>query len=43
MVASALSEQLDTTVKVTMGRKKGRVTMEFADLEDLERILAALG
>lgn len=41
-IASALSEQLETTVKVTMSRKRGRVTVDFADLEDLERILAAL-
>lgn len=33
-----LAEHLDTKVAVSMGAKRGRVTIEFADLEDLERI-----
>ena len=33
-----LAEHLDTKVSVTMGAKRGRVSIEFADLEDLERI-----
>jgi ParB family chromosome partitioning protein len=33
-----LAAHLDTTVNVQMSAKKGRVTIEFADLEDLERI-----
>jgi ParB family transcriptional regulator, chromosome partitioning protein len=33
-----LAEHLDTTVGVQMGAKRGKVTIEFADLEDLERI-----
>jgi ParB family transcriptional regulator, chromosome partitioning protein len=33
-----LAEHLDTNVSVQMTAKKGRVTIEFADLEDLERI-----
>jgi ParB family transcriptional regulator, chromosome partitioning protein len=33
-----LGEHLETRVRVTMGPKKGKVTIEFADLEDLERI-----
>jgi len=33
-----LAEYLETRVKVQMGTKKGRVTVDFADLEDLERI-----
>ena len=33
-----LAEHLDTRVSVQMSAKKGRVTIEFADLEDLERI-----
>lgn len=32
------SQYLDTTVKVTMGPRKGRVAIDFADLEDLERL-----
>jgi ParB family transcriptional regulator, chromosome partitioning protein len=33
-----LAEQLDTRVKINVGPKRGRVVIEFADLEDLERI-----
>jgi ParB family chromosome partitioning protein len=37
-----LAEHLDTRVSVQMTAKKGRVTIEFADLEDLERIYRAM-
>ena len=37
-----LSDQLDTRVKVDMGPKRGKVVIEFADLEDLERIYRAM-
>lgn len=33
-----LAERLETRVKVQMGAKRGRVTVDFADLEDLERL-----
>lgn len=33
-----LADRLDTRVAVQMGAKRGRVMIEFADLEDLERI-----
>jgi ParB family chromosome partitioning protein len=33
-----LSNHLDTRVSIEMGSKKGKVTVEFATLEDLERI-----
>lgn len=33
-----LAEHLDTKVAVSMGTKRGRVSIDFADLEDLERI-----
>jgi ParB family chromosome partitioning protein len=33
-----LADALDTRVGVQMGAKRGRVTIDFADLEDLERI-----
>ncbi len=33
-----LSERLSTTVRVQMGAKKGRMTVDFATLSDLERI-----
>jgi len=37
-----LSQHLDTTVKVDMGAKKGRVIIDFASLEDLERLYRAM-
>ncbi|MBI2709839.1 MAG: ParB/RepB/Spo0J family partition protein [Actinobacteria bacterium] len=37
-----LSDRLETRVKVMMGAKRGRVTIEFAGLEDLERIYRAM-
>ena len=37
-----LSRHLDTRVKVEMSAKKGRVTVEFGSLEDLERIYRAM-
>lgn len=37
-----LAEHLETRVSVQMSSKKGRVTIEFADLEDLERIYRAM-
>lgn len=33
-----LAEHLQTRVSVTMGSKRGKVVIDFADLEDLERI-----
>jgi ParB family chromosome partitioning protein len=35
---SLLSEHLQTNVSVSMGSKLGKVVVDFADLEDLERI-----
>lgn len=40
--AEELSDRLDTRVQVTMGRSKGRVTIEFAGVDDLERIVTVL-
>ncbi|HEY3140567.1 MAG TPA: ParB/RepB/Spo0J family partition protein [Acidimicrobiales bacterium] len=37
-----LANQLDTRVKIDMGPKRGKVMIEFADLEDLERIYRAM-
>ncbi len=34
-----LSDRLDTRVKVTLGRSKGKIAIEFASLTDLERIV----
>jgi ParB family transcriptional regulator, chromosome partitioning protein len=39
---SLLSEHLHTRVKVDMGTKRGKVVIEFATLEDLERIYRAM-
>jgi ParB family chromosome partitioning protein len=33
-----LADHLDTKVSVSMGAKRGKVVIEFADLEDLERL-----
>ena len=38
-VAARLSERYDTRVKVDLGRSKGKVTVEFASIDDLERIV----
>ena len=38
-LAARLSERYDTRVKVDLGRSKGKVTVEFATLDDLERIV----
>ncbi len=37
-----LSDRLDTRVNVTMGAKRGKVVIDFASLEDLERIYRAM-
>lgn len=41
-LAADLADRLDTRVQVTMGRARGRVTIEFAGREDLDRILEVL-
>ena len=41
-IAAALTDRLDTRVKVSMGRTKGRITVEFAGTDDLQRIVSAL-
>lgn len=42
-IATSLSERLDTRVKVDLGRSKGKVTIEFATIDDLERIVGIIG
>ena len=37
-----LGDYLETRVKITMGARHGRVQIEFANLEDLERIYKAM-
>ncbi|MDQ3104289.1 MAG: ParB/RepB/Spo0J family partition protein, partial [Actinomycetota bacterium] len=41
-VAARLSERYDTRVKVQIGARRGRITVEFATLDDLERIVAVM-
>nr|MDQ3416489.1 chromosome partitioning protein ParB [Actinomycetota bacterium] len=41
-LADRLSERLDTRVRVDLGKRKGRITVEFATLDDLERIISVL-
>jgi ParB family chromosome partitioning protein len=41
-LASRLSERFDTRVKVDLGRSKGRITVEFATIDDLERIVGMM-
>jgi ParB family chromosome partitioning protein len=38
-LAERLSDRLETRVKVELGRRKGKITVEFASLEDLQRIV----
>ncbi|WP_026116036.1 ParB/RepB/Spo0J family partition protein [Nocardiopsis kunsanensis] len=41
--ATRLSDRFDTTVKVDFGKKKGKLVVEFATMEDLERIIEQMG
>lgn len=41
-IAAALSDRLETRVKVDLGRSKGKVTIEFASIEDLDRIVSTI-
>jgi ParB family chromosome partitioning protein len=38
-LATRLSDRFETRVKVALGKNKGRLTVEFASVEDLNRIL----
>jgi len=42
-LADRLSDRFDTRVKVDIGRSKGRITIEFATVDDLERIVSIIG
>ena len=37
-ISDQLSDQLDTRVNIELGKKKGKIVIEFAAMEDLERI-----
>ncbi|MEU4061926.1 ParB/RepB/Spo0J family partition protein [Streptomyces wedmorensis] len=41
-LASRLSDRFETRVKVDLGQKKGKIVVEFASMDDLDRILSTL-
>jgi ParB family transcriptional regulator, chromosome partitioning protein len=41
-LADRLSDAFDTRVRVELGKRKGKIVVEFASVEDLERIVAAM-
>lgn len=41
--AQELGDYLDTRVKIAQGIRKGKITIEFASVEDLQRILEIIG
>ena len=42
-LADRLSDRFDTRVKVDIGRSKGKITIEFGSVDDLERIVDIIG
>ena len=41
-LANKLSDTLETRVRVELGRRKGKITVEFGSIDDLERIVAVI-
>lgn len=41
-IATSLADRLDTNVKIQLGSRKGKVSIEFASVEDLNRIMEVL-
>ena len=41
-LAADLSDRLETRVRIALGQRKGRLTVEFASVDDLNRILDAM-
>jgi len=41
-LATRLSDTFDTRVKVDLGRRKGRIVVEFGSVDDLERIVSLM-
>jgi len=41
-LAEKLSDAFDTRVRVEIGHRKGKITVEFASVDDLERIIAVM-
>ncbi len=42
-LAANLSDRLDTRVGISLGKRKGKLTVEFASVADLQRIMDTLG
>jgi ParB family chromosome partitioning protein len=42
-LAGRLADRFDTRVKVDIGRRKGKIVIEFATVDDLERIVGIIG
>jgi ParB family transcriptional regulator, chromosome partitioning protein len=42
-IAEGLGDKLNTTVKISLGRKKGQLVIDFATVADLNRILDEIG
>lgn len=42
VLAARLGDRFETRVKVDLGKSKGRITVEFASIDDLERIVALM-
>ncbi|HET8660055.1 MAG TPA: ParB/RepB/Spo0J family partition protein [Micromonosporaceae bacterium] len=42
-LAERLSDRFDTRVKLDIGRSKGKIVIEFATVDDLERIVGIIG
>jgi ParB family chromosome partitioning protein len=42
VLADRLAERFETRVKVNLGRSKGRIVVEFASIDDLERIVGLM-
>ena len=42
-LTSRLSNRLEAPVRIDVGKRKGRITLEFSNLEDLERLVENMG
>nr|WP_318779852.1 ParB/RepB/Spo0J family partition protein [Nesterenkonia halotolerans] len=41
--SDALTDRLDTQVKITLGAKKGRIAIDFGSIDDLHRLMDMIG
>ena len=41
-VAERLSDRLDTRVTVSLGKRKGKIVVEFGSVDDLQRIIGVM-